>query len=62
MTIYPSFWLIIGLGTAIPMSLITLISVWSAMTAQDNFKLSHGKLLFTYGLALIGWAITNGVR
>lgn len=62
MIIYNIFWIIMGVGIAIPSTLILIHNVWLKAKEGDNYELKIGQLGKLYFVALMGWAIAIGVR
>lgn len=54
------FWLVLGLGTFIPFTLLILINLSIKARAGDNYQLDLVRLGKAYLVALIGLAITLG--
>jgi hypothetical protein len=55
------FFLIIGLGLAVPGALLLIFTVTMSFTAGDKFELNMKKLIAVYLVTLLGFAITFGV-
>jgi len=60
--IYTVFWLVLGLGIAIPFSAVAVFNIFLSMAKGDNYELDLKRLGIIYLIALVGWAITFGVR
>jgi hypothetical protein len=55
------FFLIIGLGLAVPGTLLLIFTVTMSFTAGDKFELNMKKLIAVYLVTLLGFAITFGI-
>lgn len=53
---------ILGLGIAIPASLIVLITIITKAVAGNNYTIKLSHLAISYLTAVLGWAITFGLR
>lgn len=54
--------LILGLGVAIPSTLVVLITIITKCVAGNNYEIKLNQLAISYVAALIGWFITFGIR
>lgn len=57
----PLFWKILSLGTAIPATIIVLITLLTQITAGGGYQADLSKLFRIYIVALLGWSIFFGV-
>jgi hypothetical protein len=53
----PLFWIIIGLGIAIPASITIIINISIKLKVGDDYEFSLVSLFKVYLIALLGWAI-----
>jgi len=56
-----AFWLILGLGVAIPGTLVLIINIVLSLLASDNYKLNLKQLGLVYVVTILGYAITFGL-
>ena len=55
------FWNIIGLGLAIPSTIVLIFNLSVKARAGDNYQIDVSKTFLLYTLCLLGWAIFFGV-
>lgn len=60
--IFDIFWMILGVGIALPTTLILIHNVWLKAKEGDNYELNLSQLGKVYFIALLGWAIALGVK
>lgn len=53
----PLFWIIVGLGLAIPATATILINMTIKIREGDNYQISIIDMFKVYLVALIGWGI-----
>jgi hypothetical protein len=56
------FWLIIGIGLAVPATLVLITNILLSIRAKDNYTLDLKRVGLVYLVALIGYAITFGLE
>lgn len=56
------FWMILGLGIAIPFTVVAFFNISIKIKNPDSYDLNLGKLAVVYTLALLGWALVFGIR
>jgi uncharacterized membrane protein len=55
--INPLFWVIIGLGIAVPATFTIIVNISFKLRNGDNYEFSLVGLFKVYLIALIGWGI-----
>lgn len=53
---------ILGLGIAIPSTFVVLITILTKAIVGSNYEIKLSQVSIYYLIALIGWAITFGIR
>lgn len=56
------FWLILGIGVAIPGTIVILTNLTLAMIAKDNYSLNLKQVAVVYFITLLAYATIFGVR
>ena len=56
------FWVMLGLGIALPATLVLIFNFVIKMTAGDNYNLDLTKIAILYVVALLGWATLFGIK
>jgi hypothetical protein len=51
------FWIIVGLGLALPSTVTIVINIGIKLKAGDSYEFSLGSLFRVYLISLLGWAI-----
>lgn len=62
MVITSLFWMIIGLGIAVPSTLLLIFNLFTKAIAGENYQLSLQKVASLYLIALVGWGILFGIQ
>lgn len=62
LVIYNVFWVILGLGIAIPSTLLILFNLFTKAIAGENYELKIDKLGIYYLVTIVGWAVAMGIR
>ncbi|MMZ43524.1 hypothetical protein D1872_50760 [compost metagenome] len=57
-----AFWLILGLGLAIPGTIVLIINMVLSLVAANNYSLDIKRVALVYFVTLLGYAITFGIR
>ena len=52
----------LGLGIALPATLVLIFNFVIKMTAGDNYNLDLTKIAILYVVALLGWATLFGIK
>jgi len=60
--IFPIFWIILGLGLAIPSTLVLAINLILKAVNGDKYEINLFQTFKVYSISLIGWATTFGIR
>ena len=62
MIITKLFFQILGLGAALPCTLVVLVNLYLFMWHGPKYELHLDKFLVYYSIALVGWATVFGIK
>jgi hypothetical protein len=56
------FWMILGLGVAIPGTIVLIVNMVLSLVAKDNYTLDLKKIGMVYFITLLGYATVFGIE